>query len=175
MKKRGFTLIELMIVIAILAVLLGIITTAAMGSIRKARERRTQAMMQSLQNGIAAYRGRMDKWPGKLEDLAKDLPENTTAYQLKDDEYDNVMQELLRVSGGKDARNRVLDPAGLLVMRVGSTRAGEYRELVKKNGKYGKRVSLKEMTVVYTSSDDGKAKRYHIIYHTESDSVTVTR
>ena len=54
--KKGFTIIELLMVVAILAVLLGIVTTAATASIRQARERRTQAMKQTLQNGIAAYR-----------------------------------------------------------------------------------------------------------------------
>ena len=171
--KKGFTLIELMIVIAILAVLLGIITTVASASMRKARERRTQAMLQTLQNGIAAYRERMDKWPGKLENVAKDRTNDET-YTLTDDEYDSVVQELLKVSGGKNPKNRVLDPVGLLVMRVGGSRAREYREVTKKNGKYGKRMSANEMTVVYSNADDGTAKRFHIRY-SGSENVTVTK
>ena len=62
--KKGFTIVELLMVVAILAVLLGIVTTAATASIRQARERRTQAVKQTLQNGIAAYRARKDEWPG---------------------------------------------------------------------------------------------------------------
>ena len=171
--KKGFTLLELMIVVAILAVLLGIITTMATASMRKARERRTQAMLQTLQNGIAAYRQRMDKWPGKLENVAKERTNDET-YTLTDDEYDSVVQDLLKVSSGKDSKNRVLDPVGLRVMRRGGSRAREYREAVKKNGKYGKQLSPSEMTIVYSNASDGKAKRYHIKY-SGSENVIVTQ
>ena len=74
MRKKGFTIIELLMVVAILATLLGIITTAVFASIRQARDRRTQAMRQTIQNGIAAYRQLKDRWPGDLEDLARDPP-----------------------------------------------------------------------------------------------------
>ena len=171
--KKGFTIVELLMVIAILAVLLGIVTTAATASIRQSRERQAQAMKQTLQNGIAAYKVRKDKWPGKLENVAKERTNDQT-YTLSDDEYDSVVQDLLKVSSGKDSKNRVLDPVGLLVMRRGGSRAREYREAVKKNGKYGKQLSPSEMTVVYSNASDGKAKRYHIKY-SGSENVTVTQ
>ena len=178
MKKKGFTIIELMIVIAILAVLLGIITTVATASIRKGRERRRQAMRETLQNGIAAYQERKDEWPGKLEEWAKDPPRGKgTVITLETKDYDEVVQELLKVSAGKSPQNRVLDPVGLLVMRSsennGSSAGRDYREVVKKNGKYGKRMSVKDMTIVYPNVDNGKAYRYVIKYNTLSDSVTV--
>ena len=56
--KKGFTIVELLMVIAILGVLLGIVTTAATASIRQSRERQAKAMQNTLQNGIAAYRAR---------------------------------------------------------------------------------------------------------------------
>ena len=52
--KKGFTIVELLMVIAILGVLLGIVTTAATASIRQSRERQAKAMQNTLQNGIAA-------------------------------------------------------------------------------------------------------------------------
>ena len=50
MRKKGFTIVELLMVVAILATLLGIITTAVFASIRQARDRRAEAMRQTLQN-----------------------------------------------------------------------------------------------------------------------------
>ena len=41
MKRRGFTLVELMIVISVLGILMTIVTTAAVNSIHSAREKQT--------------------------------------------------------------------------------------------------------------------------------------
>jgi prepilin-type N-terminal cleavage/methylation domain-containing protein len=178
MKKKGFTLVELMMVIAILAVLLGIITTAAMASIRKARERRTQASKLTLQNGIAAYKAsRKHEWPGRIEDWASEANHNGKLGYLSNGDYDKVVQELLKVSAGKGAKNRVLDPVGLLVMNAsnqdGSRSSVDYRSAATKKGKYGKRMSAREMTVVYQDAGSGRAYRFVIEYNTESDEVTV--
>ena len=177
MRKKGFTIIELLMVVAILATLLGIITTAVFSSIRQARDRRTQAMRQTIQNGIAAYRQLKDKWPGDLEDLAKDPPANRgTVITLTQGEYDSVVQDLLKVSVGKNVKNRVMDPVGLLIMGKsgtdGKSSGVEFRAAAQKNGPYAKRMSTSEMTLVHQGGN-GKAYRYKIVYNTESDSVTV--
>ena len=176
MKKKGFTIVELLMVIAILAVLLGIITTAATASIRQSRERRAQAMKQTLQNGIAAYRARKDEWPGKLEKWAEQENSGTVGY-LSNGDYDKVIQDILKISAGKSASKRVLDPVGLLVMSAsigdGVTGGMDYRAVATKNHKYAKRMSSSEMTVVYPNKETGRAYRYIIEYNTESDEVTV--
>ena len=174
--KKGFTIVELLMVIAILAVLLGIVTTAATASIRQSRERQAQAMKQTLQNGIAAYKVRKDKWPGKLEDWAKRSNENQLGY-LSNSDYDTVMHELLRASSGKSTKSRVMDPVGLSVMTTsgvdGRLNCLDYRSVTTKNNKHAKRMEPNEMTVVYPRKDNGKAYRFVIEYNTESDSVTV--
>ena len=174
--KRGFTIIELLMVVAILAVLLGIVTTAATASIRQARERRTQAMKQTLQNGIAAYRVRKDKWPEKLEKWADQEHDGTLGYLSRSD-YDKVIQEILRVSTGRNAKNRVLDPVGLAVIPAsesdGKIGCMDFRTVTTKNNKHAKRMEYNEMTVVYPRTDTGRAYRYVIEYNAESDEVTV--
>ena len=174
--KKGFTIIELMVVIAILAVLLGIITTAATASIHQARERRTQAIKQTLQNGIAAYKVRKDKWPGQLEKWAEQEHDGTIGY-LSNSDYDGVVKELLRVSTGKYAKNRVLDPVGLTIIPSdkadGKADCMDYRTASTKNNKHAKRMEYNEMTVVYPKTDTGRAYRYVIEYNAESDEVTV--
>ena len=174
--KKGFTIVELLMVIAILAVLLGIVTTAATASIRQSRERQAQAMKQTLQNGIAAYKVRKDRWPGKLEDWAKRQNENTLGY-LSNGDYDNVMHELLRASSGKSAKSRVMDPVGLTVIGSsgtdGKVNCADYRAVTTKNNKHAKRMEPEEMTVVYPKRENGMAYRYVIEYNTESDEVTI--
>ncbi len=174
--KKGFTIIELLMVIAILAVLLGIITTAATASIRQSRERLTQAMKQTLQNGIDAYKVRKDKWPGQLEKWADQEHDGTIGY-LSNNDYDGVVKEILRVSTGKYAKNRVLDPVGLTIIPFdkadGKVDCMDFRTASTKNNKHAKYMEWHEMTVVYPKADNGKAYRYVIEYNTESDAVTV--
>ncbi|MBO7687481.1 MAG: type II secretion system protein [Kiritimatiellae bacterium] len=174
--KRGFTIIELLMVISILAVLLGIVTTAATASIRQSRDRQAQAMKQTLQNGIAAYRVRKDKWPEKLEKWADQEHDGTIGYLSKGD-YDKVIQEILRVSTGRNAKNRVMDPVGLAVIPAsesdGKIGCMDFRSVTTKNNKHAKRMEYNEMTVVYPKTDTGRAYRYVIEYNAESDEVTV--
>lgn len=176
--KKGFTIIELLMVIAILAVLLGIVTTAATASIRQSRERQTQAIKQTLQNGIAAYKVRKGEWPGQLEKWAEQGHEGDgTIGYLKKNDYDGVVKELLRVSTGKYAKNRVLDPVGLTIIPSdkddGKIDCMDFRTASTKNNKHAKYMEWHEMTVVYPKADNGKAYRYVIEYNTESDAVTV--
>ena len=175
--KRGFTIVELLMVMAILAVLLGIVTTAATASIRQSRDRQAQAMKQTLQNGIAAYKVRKDRWPGTLESWADNGVHQGTVGYLSRTDYDKVVQELLRVSTGRFAKNRVMDPVGLTVMAVsendGVTGCLDFRSVTTKNNKHAKQMEYSEMTVVYPKTDTGKAYRYVIEYNTESDEVTV--
>ena len=174
--KKGFTIIELLTVIAILAVLLGIVTTAATASIRQSRARQAQAIKQTLQNGIAAFKVRQGEWPGKLEKWAEQVHQGTVGYLSRGD-YDEAVQDVLKKSTGKNAKNRVLDPVGLTVIPVGvdDGKIGcmDFREVSTKNNKHAKRMEPHEMTVVYPSTDTGRAYRYVIEYNTETDEVTV--
>ena len=54
-RTAGFTIVEMLMVIGILAVLMGIVTTAASAAIRQARERRTEASKQIIQSRISSY------------------------------------------------------------------------------------------------------------------------
>ena len=175
--KKGFTIVELLMVIAILAVLLGIVTTAATASIRQSRERQSKAMQNTLQNGLAAYRARKGEWPGDLENWAKNPPDKGTLGYLSNNRYDDVMHKLLSASSGKSSKSRVMDPVGLAVIPNGGTDGKldcmDYRTVTTKNNKHAKRMEPNEMTVVYPRNEDGRALRFVLEYNTESDEVTV--
>ena len=167
--RKGFTIVELLMVITVIAVLLGIVTTAATASIRAARQRRAQAMRSIVQGGLDVYHRQKDEWPGAIESLAS----NGTSRDLTTEEYDSVMQELLRQSTGTEGKNPVMDPTGLMVMRAGSpngkTTGVDYRTAVTET----KTMTVKQMTVVYPISDTGKATRFTIHYNAASDSASV--
>ena len=167
--KKGFTIVELLMVVTVIAVLLGIVTTAATASMRAARERRAQAMRSILEGGIAVYHRQNDEWPGVIETLAA----NGQSRNLSSSEYDNVVKELLKQSSGAEGSNPVMDPTGLMVMKAGSpdgkTIGVDYRTaLTELNMK-----DASQFTIVYPISDTGKAKRFTIHYEAASDSATV--
>ena len=65
--RRGFTIIELVMVIAILGILLGIVTTAAAGAIRQAREKKADACCAVVQAAFETYYAQKGEWPGDIE------------------------------------------------------------------------------------------------------------
>ena len=52
MRRRGFTIVEMLMVIAVLGILLGIVTTAASSAIRQARVKRAEAMRTVLNDEL---------------------------------------------------------------------------------------------------------------------------
>ena len=129
--KKGFTIVEMLMVIAVLAVLTGIIATAATSVIRKSRERKTEALRIALQTGIATFYQQKGYWPpkesGKLHTWAtrglnsSDLSGETHVAQLEEKDYDELMQDLvlrcLNSSG-----NPVMDVSGFTATRQSATK-----------------------------------------------------
>jgi len=68
-KRKAFTLIELLIVIAIIAILAGIIITATTGATKKARDSKRVADMKMLYNAIVQYEADHGEYPPCLQDL----------------------------------------------------------------------------------------------------------
>jgi len=55
MKNKGFTLLELLVVIGIIAVLVSLATVAYSGAQRKSRDSRRQSDMRSVQGALEVY------------------------------------------------------------------------------------------------------------------------
>ena len=53
--RKGFTIVEMLAVIGVIAVLLSIIVTAASGVLKSSRSKRAEVMRNSLEQAIAAY------------------------------------------------------------------------------------------------------------------------
>ena len=183
--KKGFTIVEMLMVVGVLAVLMGIVTTAATASIRQARERRLQAAKQVLQSGIATYYAQKDEWPGKLDSWSDNGSQNGKIGYLSNSDYDEVVKDLLKESVGKSSANPMLDVTTLSVMPKSSSdgrqNCREFRQAVKKNQKHGKALGINEMTIVYQAPRgnegadcvEGRYYRFIIQYNAEADSVTV--
>ena len=185
--KRGFTIVELMMVIGIMAVLATIVTTASTGAIREARGHKADAIVSMLQVGLNTYYAQKGEWPGDFGNkVNRGLTGNyrmasgdldPDRYQLSSGETDNLISELVResVQGG----NPLLDVTGLFVCRSGSvnekTTGMDFMDAVRGTKRSKKKMKVSEMCFGYPDKETGRFKRLTVVYSIPSDSITVSR
>ncbi len=64
MKKNGFTLLELLIVVVVIGILATLVSGAAVYAMRTAREKRAMVSRSVLKTAISRYRSEYNRWPG---------------------------------------------------------------------------------------------------------------
>jgi len=70
MKRRsGFTLIEVLIVIVVIAILAAIVVPRLLGAGREAREASLRAHLQEIRNAIGLFQAQMGDYPAGLADI----------------------------------------------------------------------------------------------------------
>jgi prepilin-type N-terminal cleavage/methylation domain-containing protein len=187
--KKAFTIIELMMVIAIVGVLLGIITTAAAGSIKQARERRASSCCAVVQQGLATYYAQYGKWPGsigsRIESGNLGSRNNTEGanYQSDDNKYilnaseaNEMIRELIMEA---KKGNPLMDISGLFVSRhsgePGSRDRGlDFMSAVRGTETSPKRMKTAEMNFGYPESSHGYFRRFKITYSIPTDEMSVS-
>ena len=198
MKKKAFTLLELMMVVAVISVLIGIVSVAASGAIRNARSRRADAMRIALEQGIAAYYAQEGKWPDAIESKAGSMTEDT--YTFNTSETDDIFQQVVGKAFGKGGGRKsvLVDPSALFVAnssRLGNNGEGCYDNhsnqnkstycgdkkcipgldfLIAANRNGKDYITLTKMAFGY-QGEEGKFRRYWITYNGKTDSVTVSK
>ena len=112
--RRAFTIIELMMVVAIIAVLVTIVAFVARGAIAQAQWNRASAIAKTVQQGIDVYHAQKGEWP--LEGLDRKTPNNSakTRYTLDKEDVRQCMRALLQEC---KQGNPMFDVSGLFVSR----------------------------------------------------------
>jgi len=72
--RRGFTLLEVLVVVAIIVVLAGVGVFALMPQLDVAKERIAKAKLQALTQATEMYKLNNDDYPASLEQLAQPQP-----------------------------------------------------------------------------------------------------
>ena len=119
--RRAFTIVELLVVIGIIGILLGIVTTAVTSSVKNARIRKAEATAKALQQAIAAYYAQEGRWPGAIESKAGNMG-NKSKYTFSGGEADKIFQEIVRSSVGANASRPLVDATALFVADSGRVR-----------------------------------------------------
>jgi prepilin-type N-terminal cleavage/methylation domain-containing protein len=112
LRKRGFTLIELMTVILVIGILVGLLFPALYGVREQARRRQAKAAKTAIETGVRNYHYEYGKWPIPAGDLG--AAGNTTYadnnYQVVNILTSAVPPKLDIADYKTDGRGTVLDP-----------------------------------------------------------------
>lgn len=71
MQSRGFTLVELLLALLIVALLASLVAPVVTGSIQRARESTLRQDLQEMRKAIDGYYGDTGAYPAELEELVK--------------------------------------------------------------------------------------------------------
>ena len=198
MRRHGFTIIELMTVVGIIAVLATIVVTASAGALRHARARRAEAMRVSLEQAISAYYAQEGKWPAAIESYADSADEEVHTFGAS--ETDRIFQEVVGKGFGKSGTRSILvDASALFVADAGKLKNGgkgcfdhhgdrrednycgnqgcvnglDFTLAANRNGKGY--INFSSMAFGYPGTTYGKFCRFWVRYNSKTDSVTVTK
>lgn len=186
--KRGFTIIELLVVVVILGILLGIVTTAASSAIKQAREHKANALCTCVQQGLATYYAQKDRWPGSIGDRiasgslgARSNEEGVNnqtdpdKYILDGSEVRNMIKVLIEES---KKGNPLMDISGLYVSRDSGEpgRRGfglDFSDAIHGTQHSRKKMSTSEMYFGYPEKNHGYFRRFKITYAIPVDEMKV--
>lgn len=172
-RKSGFTIVEMLTVIAILAILMGIVTVGVGGAIKNGRKNRAKAMASALQVAVSSYYSREGKWPGGLETIAKGNSFTNEVHQLDSGQVDTTLREVL-VKSAKSSTAPYVDVSSLFVAASPTAKTGlDYAEAIKPATKHRKHLSPEQMSVGYADRDSGRFRQFIILYNVKADAVTV--
>lgn len=88
----GFTLVELMVVIAIIATLAAIVGFKVLGAVDQGNIAAAQAQIKQFENAIVAYKIKFKKLPTSLEEMARPPKGEPLMDQIPTDPWGNAYQ-----------------------------------------------------------------------------------
>jgi prepilin-type N-terminal cleavage/methylation domain-containing protein len=77
--RRGFTLIEILIVITVIAIIALIVVPRFAGAIRKSRESSLRAELRRIRMAVSQFQADTGVWPADLDDLVQTADDDVTA------------------------------------------------------------------------------------------------
>ena len=195
--RRGFTIVELLVVLGVIAVLMGIVTTAASESIKASRSRRADALCTLVQSGLAAYYAQHDEWPISFKGKTNSNDEGANG-NSDDDKYvltgAEVRQCVKALVDEAKRGNPLMDISGLWVSRSngegGGRRAGDptsnqgaaqrgygmsFMDAVRGTKWSKKKMKTSEMYFGYPDANTGYFLRFKMVYSISADQLTVSK
>ena len=179
MTKKGFTIVELVMVIAILGILLGIVTSVAAGSIREARKRKAEACCKIVQAGFETYYAQKGEWPGKMGEKIDSMlsSQDADTCEIREEVVREMMRDILNEY---KQGNPCLDISGLFVSRYNAGSKSRGMDFVTaiqgtKDDANGQEMTVSEMHFGYPEEQHGYFRPFKVVYSVPTDKITVSR
>jgi len=115
--SRGFTILELLVVISIMAIVATLATGAALKAVKQSRYKKLDATIKALEMALQTYRTQEDRWPFDVSDLKEDQYDKTIYWMHGKDNY-KVFQKLYPNQSGN--KTTYLDGSALFTQVKGS-------------------------------------------------------
>ena len=196
--KKGFTIVELLLVVGIIGILMGIITTAASSSMRSSRKQRADALCSLVQAGLATYHAQKGEWPisfsgTRSNNEGTDNNSDPDIIELTGSEVRQCVKALVDET---KKGNPMMDISGLWVSRSpgepqgtgGSGTKGnnlgqqrregygmDFMTAIRGSRKSSKKMTTAEMYFGYPDPETGAFLRFKMTYSRPSDSITVKK
>lgn len=173
-KRRGFTILELLVVIGVISILITIVASAATSSMRAAREKRAATMRAALQEAINNYQAQdpQGRWPSPIQTLA----ESGKSGKLSESESQRVFQIIVQKSTDRGGM-KLVDPHGLYVAPSG-TQDGRSNGMPFSEARQGdahrQKLAVSRMAFGYQNSKTGRFHRYNVVYNAIVNTVEVS-
>lgn len=188
MKRRGFTLVELMMVVAIIAILITVVVSSITSSMKASRARRAAALCSAVQTGLATYYAQNDEWPEPLGGKVKSGNfsgmngegaqgrSNADVYVLQASEVRQMVKALVMEA---KKGNPLMDISSLFVSRDPGEWGGngygmDFFTAVRGDKRSQRRMTTSEMYFGYPDANTGKFRRFKMVYSIAADTLTVS-
>ena len=189
-SRRAFTIVEMLMVIGVIGILMGIVTSAAMGSLKTSRNQKATALCRIVEQGLATYYAQFDKLP---EPMGSKIANGSLGTRSNEEGYNNQsdynMYILETSEGNQMIRNIVeesakgnpmLDISGLYVSRDQGESGGrgygtDLFEAVRGTKKNPERMTLGQMNFGYPDPDSGYFRHFKIVYSIPTDEMKVSK
>ncbi len=168
--RRGFTIVELLVVISIMAVIATLATGAVLKSVRQSRRKRVDMTAKSLESAVMSYRSLNGEWPYKFDQpdpvgagVKKDKSDFAEVKTFKDKENAKVFKKIFEeVKNGR----AMLDTSSILTSVSGGRMT--VREALERG--------VTDIPVGYANPDDQKVfVFFKVVYNFQTDMVTVEK
>lgn len=187
MMKKGFTIVELLMVVGIIAVLMGVVTTAASKSVQAGRAKRRDALCSMVQAGLAAYYAQNEDWPGSLGARVRNGNLSRTNKEGEDGKNDPNLfvlegaevREMVKALVDETKKgNPLVDVSGLFVSRSsgepGDKGYGlDFMSAVRGTKNSKRKMTTNEMYFGYPDPSTGRFRRFKMVYSIPADTLTV--
>jgi len=164
-SRRGFTIIELLVVISIMAVIATLATGAALKAVKQSRNKRVDATCKALEVALMNYRAQENEWPFDKGDLTRDPDHDgrPNIFWAHGEDNVRVFKPLYHSSKGGSS-TVYLDASALMAESRGK------RKTLQKFLNEGNT----DVSLMYPDPDDSRHVNYYCVeFNQNTDSVKV--